>query len=283
MSNQISVIEDLRNTLTRMEPQLKAALPAHITPQKFTRVAMTAIQLNPKILDCDRRSLFAELIKCAQDGLICDGSEAAIIPYGKMAKYQPMVKGICKKARNSGEIATMDAVVVYENDHYESWVDEKGPHFKHVKAKTNRGVPILTYAYAITKDGAFYHEEIDEDQMAAIEKTSRGDNTPWKGPFRDEMKRKSALKRLAKYRLPSSADLDAVIDRDNDLYDVPSSQTHTAQPHPPQAEPPVEQDATTPKTLTKLVAKKKLKNHAEDIPMPSEEPPVINSDEELPI
>lgn len=218
MSNQISVIDDIRNTLTKLEPQFKAALPAHITPQKFIRVAMTAIQLNPALLECDRKSLFAELIKCSQDGLMCDGSEAAIISYGKQARYQPMVKGICKKARNSGEIATMDAVVVYENDYYESWVDEKGPHFKHVKAKKNRGEPLLTYAYAITKDGAFYHEEIDEEQMSAIEKSSRGGSATWKGPFRDEMKRKSALKRLAKYRLPSSADLDVLIERDSELF-----------------------------------------------------------------
>lgn len=220
MSKKLATINEVRSSLNKMEHQFKAALPSHIAPKKFIRVAMTAIQTTPALLSVDRSSLYGELIKCAQDGLVPDADEAVIIPYGKAARYQPMVKGICKKARNSGEIATLDAVVVYENDKYEAWIDEKGPHFKHVKARKNRGEPVLTYAYAITKDGAFYHEEIDEDQMSAIEKVSRGKDSPWKGPFRDEMKRKSALRRLAKYRLPSSSDIETIITRDDDLYDL---------------------------------------------------------------
>jgi recombination protein RecT len=243
MSKELTPVQQLRGNLSVMTPEFKNALPSHIAPEKFVRVALTTIQNNPKLLEVSRQSLFSELLKCATDGLICDGAEAAIIPYGGVAKYQPMVKGICKKARNSGEISTIDAIVVYENDTYESWIDEKGPHFKHVKARKDRGEPVLTYAYAITKDGGFYHEEIDEEQMKTIENCSRGKDSPWKGGFRDEMKRKSAIKRLAKFRLPSSSDLENMLNSDNDLYDFNSQE-----PEKPVAE------EKTPARLTALVS-----------------------------
>ena len=272
MSKQITKIEEVRNSLTKMQDQFKAALPSHIPPQKFIRVAMTALQLNPKLLECDRRSLYGELIKCSQDGLLPDGSEAAVIPYGNKATYQPMVKGLCKRARNSGEISSMDAQVVYENDEYDAWTDEKGPHFKHRKARANRGPAILTYAYAITKDGGFYFEEITEEEMAAIANCSKGKDSPWKGPFKDEMKRKSAIKRLCKYKLPSSADLDTIIERDNEINPIDEAVT-TAPVTEPIAEEP--EPAPEPKKSKSLADAMGVKNEASKVEVVEhEEPPI---------
>jgi recombination protein RecT len=219
---KISPIQEVRETLTKMEPQFKMALPAHIQPEKFMRVVMTALQNDPKLVtECSRSSLYNACMQAAQDGLIPDKREGVILPFKSEAKWMPMVGGICKKARNSGEISTIDAQVVYEKDTYEAWIDDKGQHFKHVKSReADRGPVVLTYAYAITKDGGFYFEEIDETQMSAIEKMSKANDGPWKGPFRDEMRRKSALRRLTKYRLPSSTDLEVVVERDNDFYDL---------------------------------------------------------------
>jgi len=215
----ISRLDDLKSTLVKMESQFAKVLPEHIKPKNFVRIAQTAVSITPALAECDRAGLFTEFLKCAQDGLFPDGREATIQKFKNSAVYMPMIFGICKKARNSGEIKAIDALVVYENDEYDSWVDENGQHFKHKKARGDRGEPILTYAYAQTRDG-FYFEEMDEVQMAAIEKMSKQKDGPWKGPFKDEMRRKSALRRLAKYRLPSSADLDTVTQRDDSLYDL---------------------------------------------------------------
>lgn len=142
-----------------------------------------------------------------------------------------MVKGLCKQARNSGEIKFIDAINVYENDTYSYWVDDDGPHFKFEAARKDRGGPILTFAYAKTKDGGLYFEEILEEEMNKIAAMSKADDSPWKGPFRNEMKRKSAIRRLAKYRLPSSTDLDEVIRRDDDLYEFDKpTETETDKP-----------------------------------------------------
>jgi recombination protein RecT len=268
-SRAIAPIDEVKSAIVKMESQFAAALPEHIPIAKFTRVLQTLVQLRPDLAQCDRRSLYGEMMKCAQDGLLPDGREATINSYGGQAKYLPMIGGICKKARNSGEIQNLDAIEVFENDFYESWVDEKGPHFKHKKAIKNRGAPVLTYAYAITKDGGFFLEEVDEEQMNAIEASSKAKTGPWKGPFRGEMKRKSALRRLLKYKVPSSTDLDGVVERDSDIYDLNQEAPATA----PKPEP-----KTKSSRLSKAMGTEEQVEDAEVV-----SPPNQNEEAEIPL
>src|SRR4051812_8607428 len=96
-----------------MLPHFKMSLPENVNPEKFVRVILTAVQNTPTLMNCDRQTLFGSAMKCAQDGLLPDGREAAFIPYGASVQYQPMVGGINKKIRNSKEIAFICADVVY--------------------------------------------------------------------------------------------------------------------------------------------------------------------------
>src|SRR4051812_26804943 len=70
-----------RNEMSKMQPQFAMVLPPHVPPERFVRVAMTAVIQNPDFLKMDRKLLIQELMKCATDGLIPDGREAAIIPF----------------------------------------------------------------------------------------------------------------------------------------------------------------------------------------------------------
>src|SRR5580700_11688323 len=104
----------VRQQLSSMGAQFRAALPEHISVDRFSRVVMTAVQNNPELLECDQRSLWNAAMKAAQDGLLPDGREGAITvrkdwkTHTKNALWQPMIGGIRKKARNSGEISTWD-------------------------------------------------------------------------------------------------------------------------------------------------------------------------------
>ncbi|MBX4421155.1 recombinase RecT, partial [Mycobacterium tuberculosis] len=84
----------------------------HVPVEKFTRVAMTAIQNNPDLQNADRRSLFGAIVRLAQDGLLPDGREAAIVLFGKQAQAMPMIAGVLKKIRQSGDVAKVSAHVV---------------------------------------------------------------------------------------------------------------------------------------------------------------------------
>jgi recombination protein RecT len=112
-------VEQFQNGFAATIPQIKAVLPDHIPFEKFERIAMMAVQLEPKLLLCEMKSLFLELQKCAADGLLPDRKEA-VITYrwnskkgNNVAVYQPMIAGIRKLARNSGEVVSFTAQNVY--------------------------------------------------------------------------------------------------------------------------------------------------------------------------
>jgi recombination protein RecT len=248
----IAPAEEVCNSLAARAQEFKKALPPQIPEEKFVRVAQTAVRMEPKLAACDRNTLYASFYRCAQDGLVPDGREAAIVPWGSTARYMPMVAGIMKKVRNSGEIGDIDAQIVHEHDTYRAWIDEKGRHFSFEKAKGDRGAPVLTFAYAVGKDGTFYFEEISEEEMGAIERMSKANDSPWKGPFKTEMKRKSALRRLAKYRLPQSTDLTNLTQTEDDIYDDPETKGPATPP-----------EAGKPNRLRDLVVDKQTAQEAE--------------------
>lgn len=219
MSTQVTVQDDLRKTITIMRPQVDMLMTKWITAEQLERFFLTYINQHPELLGCARPSLLAAYMQASQLELPVDGKNFAILKYGDQAKGMPMVAGLMTIAQRAG-VKIIDAIIVYEKDQYESWTDEKGPHFKHIKARSNPGEIVLTYAYAITNDDGIYFEEVTNEQMQAIENSSKSKNGPWKGPFRSEMMRKSAIKRLCK-RLPSSTALDSVIEQDNENYELP--------------------------------------------------------------
>lgn len=229
----LTPVEDIKQNLNRMIPEFAKILPSHVSSDRFVRVVITAITNMPALLEADRRSLYQACTMAASDGLVPDGREGVIVPFKGRARWMPMIGGICKKVRNSGEIGDIDAQVVYSLDEYDAWVDEKGRHFRFSKAKGDRGTPLLTFAYALGRDGTFYFEEIEEADMAKIEAMASAKDSPWKGPFRDEMKRKSALRRLAKYRLPQSTDLVHLTQTEDDIYEIDKNEGLPAEPGKP--------------------------------------------------
>lgn len=216
-ANPITVI---RESMTAMAPEFKAALPNHVPVEKFTRVALTAIQGQPDLLEADRRSLFGACVRLAQDGLLPDGREAALVIFNtkdksggwtKKVQAMPMIAGVLKKVRQSGEVAKVSAQVVYENDHFtvKYGFDEDVEHSPPPLDKP-RGKPIGAYATAVLKDGAKLLEVMSLEEIERVRSVSRAkDSGPWKDWW-SEMARKTVMRRLSK-RLPMSTDLEEQI------------------------------------------------------------------------
>ena len=207
----------LRRELVAMTPEFANALPSHIKPEKFQRVVMTVVQQDPGLLNADRRTLFASCIKCAADGLIPDGREAALVIFGGKVQYMPMLAGIQKRARNSGEISSIQAHVIYENDHFviRRGLNETIEH--EPKFPGDRGKPIGAYALAKFKDGTDPIFEVMD--VAAIERVRAVSRAKGSGPWVqwwDEMARKTVFRRLSKW-LPMDAETDELIRRDDEI------------------------------------------------------------------
>lgn len=274
MSKQLTALDDLKQSLVSMKPQFKTALPTHITVDKFTRVLMTAVSGNPNLVQANRTSLFSACMKLAQQGLLPDGREAAIVTFkNKENQYIcqdiAMVAGILKKVRNSGELSSITAQLIYKNDQFRYWVDGDGEHITHEpNIFTDRGELIGVYALAKTKDGAVYIEVMTADQVMAVKNVSRSKSGgPWAGDFETEMWKKTAIRRLSK-RLPMSTDLEQVIQRDDELYDL----NQEAQDVTPEDSKEVK---TKPKKLKAIIEAQAIEPDVkEEASAPTEEVPI---------
>ena len=52
-----------------LEPEIRRALPAVLTPERFTRMALSAVNNTPELADCTPMSFMAALMNAAQLGL----------------------------------------------------------------------------------------------------------------------------------------------------------------------------------------------------------------------
>ena len=200
----------------KMKGQFKNALPAHITPDRMVRVAMTAMQNTPKLLQCDRNSLYMAVLKSAQLGLEPDGvlGQAYLLPYGNKVQLIVGYKGLIDLARRSGEVSNIIAKEVCVNDDFELAWHEEVP-FRHKQDVTgNRGDIIGFWAMARFKDGGFHFDYMTVDEVNTIRDGSQGYqsakryakngviNSPWESNYA-EMGKKTVIRRIAKY-LPMS-------------------------------------------------------------------------------
>lgn len=222
MSNEVrkpTAVAVVRSELEAMGPQFSAALPAHIPVERFMRVVMTAIQNNPKLVECTRSSLFNSAMRAAQDGLLPDGREGAIVEYAKEASWMVMIGGIRKKARNSGEIATWDVQAVYEKDQFDFELGDD-PFIRHKPTLGDKGKLIAVYSVATLKSGEKSRDVMSVSDVEKIRSKSKSQKGPWSDPiFYPEMAKKTVARRHSKV-LPMSSDLDDLIRRDDALYDI---------------------------------------------------------------
>jgi len=272
MSSQITVVDQVRTQLTAMTPQFAAALPKHVSPERFVRVLMTAVQTTPALLNADRRTLFASAMKASQMGLLPDGREGAIVTFKDQCQFMPMVAGVMKMVRNSGEISTWSVQAVYENDNFDFCLGDE-EHITHKPALSNRGKLIAVYSIVSMKDGEKSREVMSVEDVNGIRGRSRSGNSgPWVTDFA-EMAKKTVVRRHAK-RLPLSTDIDGAIREDDEMF-MPPAET---QQEPAEA-PPQPSAAKRPTRLQKVAEQAPEPQHDDDgvIDMqPSDQPAADN-------
>jgi recombination protein RecT len=223
--SQIATLEsihaDLSSALTKQG--IAALLPDHVTVEQFIRTAAAALVIDPELRNADRQSLVMSLNRCARDGLMPDGREATMVVYStknrstgqfeKKAQYLPMVDGVLKRARQSGQVANIIGKVVYTGDKFDYWVNENGEHIEHRPAFDNRGDIRLVYAFAKLASGELMIEVMTRSEIEKVRDTVKSAThaaSPWMQWF-DRMAIKTVLHRLAK-RLPCASELFSLLE-----------------------------------------------------------------------
>ena len=202
------------------QKKIGSVIHSSLDVKKFCRsVVLAASKPDSMILNYDRNSLINALISCAQDGLVPDGVEAAILPfYSKnsnvnLAKYTPMVDGVIKILLRDSSIKRLISECVYENDHFEYEVSTQ--HFVHKPDWFGeRGKMVGCYAMIERMDGTKTFETLNMAQISEIRGCAKQKHV-WDKWF-SQMCRKSAIHRLSKYVL---TDDKAIMQHDKDMYD----------------------------------------------------------------
>ena len=227
----------MQQYIKSMEKEIAKALPSVITPERFTRIVLSAISVNPQLGQCTPASFLGAMMTSAQLGLEVNTplGQAYVIPYRNKgtleAQFQLGYKGLIDLAYRSGEVEVIQAHVVYENDEFEC---EYGldPKLTHKPADSDRGEPIKVYAVFKTKSGGYGFEVMSMDDVRKhAEKYSKAYNnsfSPWKTNF-EEMAKKTVLKRVLKYAPLKSEFVRAAVQDEviktiisDDMYDVPN-------------------------------------------------------------
>lgn len=217
MSTQLSPkVNDLRSIITsdKMKQQFAAALPHHLTPDRFCRIALTALTRTPKLADCTQESLMRCLLDLSAYGIEPDGRRAHLIPYGNQCTLILDWKGLAELAMRSGIISKLHADIVCENDVFEYNLGEIVQH--KIDFKAPRGELYAAYAMAVTKDGPVFVAVLNKEEIDGIRRRSKsGSSGPWQTDY-NEMAKKTAFRRLAKW-LPLSAEFRDAVDKDDDV------------------------------------------------------------------
>lgn len=213
--------------IERMKPQMKAALPAHVTADRMARIVLTEIRRVPKLVECDRDSLLGAVMTCSQLGLEPGTGlgHAYLLPFDKnykdeAGKWQKRTdcqliigyRGMIDLARRSGQIISLSARAVCAGDafSYRLGIDET---IEHIPADGERGALTHVYSVAKLKDGGVQFEVMSRAEVEKVRAGSKAkDNGPWVTHF-EEMAKKTAIRRLFKY-LPVSIEMQRAVTLD---------------------------------------------------------------------
>lgn len=206
--------QTMKELVTVMMPEIKKALPNTITPERFTRIVMSAISNNKQLQQCTPNSFLAGMMNAAQLGLEPNTplGQAYLIPYknhGTLeAQFQIGYKGLIDLAYRSGQVKTIYAEAVHENDEfeYELGLD---PKLVHKPAVKDRGEVIYYYAvFKLVNGGEGFTVMSRDDINRHKERFSKAANSgfsPWATNY-DEMAKKTVIKKVLKYA-PLSTDI----------------------------------------------------------------------------
>jgi recombination protein RecT len=208
---------------------LLALLPKHFDAERMLKLALGALRTTPKLANASNSSLLGAVVTCAQLGLEPNTplGHAYLLPFDKREKRDGQwvtvetqvtiiigYKGMLDLARRSGQIVSIAAHEVCENDDF-SFAYGLDEELVHRPAMTNRGAVIGFYAVAKLVGGGHCFEFMSTDEVNHIRDKAAEKNRAKKGPdgrpivtgpWADnyvEMGRKTALRRLFKY-LPIS-------------------------------------------------------------------------------
>lgn len=197
--NDLMVLE---KQLEPLAPRFQQVLGSTMPVERLIRTVVISVERLPKLLECDRQSLFNAAMSAACLGLEVDGvtGQAFLIPFKDKAQLVIGYKGMATLAARSG--ITITGAVVREGDEF---VYELGTHasVKHVPVLGNNGRIVAAWACAAAHGRPPITVVLGIDELMSVKARSPGakrSDSPWNDPHIGfpAMCEKTAKRRLAR-------------------------------------------------------------------------------------
>jgi recombination protein RecT len=257
MSQQLTIPEQRKNFLNLVQgenfkKQVALAIPKHLTPDRMLRIALTAMNKQPLLFECDPNTVLACIMDCAQMGLEPDGRNAYLIPFkdkqrGMICQLIVGYQGLIELAYRHPLVRGVRAKVVYEKDAFD-YDEGLHPRLMHKPYDGEDDPGELKFAYAICDIGEGGHTFVvcPKRVVMKAKASSRGADSafsPWT-KFPDAMWMKTAVRRLAPF-MPRASELAMALQVDDEQTstDIQSTILPMGTIGAPQIQTPTEQAA----------------------------------------
>lgn len=197
----------ITDMIKALEPEIKRALPAVITPERFTRMALSAINNTPKLAECTQMSFLAALMNAAQLGLEPNTplGQAYLVPYQNKGvlecQFQLGYKGLINLAYRNEQLQTIQAQCVYSHDTFE-YEFGLNASLLHKPTLEDRGEIIAVYALFKLRNGGYGFEVMSKHDIDAhakkYSKAISSAYSPWNTAYND-MAMKTVVKKLLRF------------------------------------------------------------------------------------
>ena len=225
-TNQVAIIEAGKSVslqINKMQDEFARVLSSGVNASRFTRIAISTVKTNPKLLEADRASLLASIMTAAQVNLEVDPAigHVALVPFYNWktqkneVQMQVMYKGLIELIMRSGRVKKIYARCFYENEVLQGkfevilGTDDKIKHSPILIGET--GEVAGAYAVAVMESGEIVFDFMTKSQILKIRDRNKGkDGKPIVNPIwktdQEEKFKITVIKRLSK-TLPKSFEL----------------------------------------------------------------------------
>lgn len=200
--------------------ELAKVLPNETEVARFMAVALLQLsdpKVGGKLARCTKESFYNSIMSSARSGILPDGTNGYLIPYGTTCTLQFSYRGLCDMAIRNGIATHFASDIVRRNDVFvwrngclvehtvEGWDDDE------------RGEVVGVWCRAFLPNGQMQDMRMSKNDIEKVRSKAQSDNV-W-SEWWEEMAKKACLKRLFK-TMRNTPQLAEAIKADNELYDL---------------------------------------------------------------
>ena len=229
LTKAVGGTKTLAAILDNSKAAIAEVLPKHLTPERMAKMAMIAVNREPKLLKCTGTSVLRAVMMASELGLDCSGTlgQGYLIPYKETCQFIAGYRGYIDLARRSDQIANFNVQLVYKPEVQKGgfvYDKAKGEIVKHEADpyyEPNDKDIVGAYMVTTFNNGTNQVEYMTIGQIRAIMRASPGarkQDSPWHKHF-GEMARKTVVRRAMKFLPLATEDqrMARLIQHDNEV------------------------------------------------------------------